>query len=255
VAIEDTPIEVQGRSSKPIRVANGDCAVTLAVSQPQVVYGQGVSLRVAASGTGASQVMIFQNSRGVARGSATGDVPIDSRILGMGPARLQAVAMNSEGKPLAVSDPLTVQVDPPRPLRGSDAPATTELFPGLELALANGRKVAARDTFAFDWMEKLGVGKDEGFQMSGYVSVPKQDVYQFVFAFGGDLEISIDGRSIFRGSSDRGLNVWRYVPVALAAGSHYVQIKGMAKGAPRLQVRFGGPGAWLIGDRQFRHAS
>lgn len=254
VAIVDTPIEVQGQLTVPVLVANGEHAVKLASIQPRVAYGRPLKLTATASGPNAAQVMLFQTSRGIAReNKSAADFEIDNRILGLGPSRLQAVALDSSGKPIAISEPLGITIDPPPRLRPQAFPQGKQPLPGLELTLANGRKVAARDTAASDWLERLGVGRGESYKLSGYLDVPTDDVYQFVFTFAGELNIAVNGQSIFRGSSDR-TTLWRYVPVSLAAGTHFVEISGTAKDRPRLQMRFGGPGAWWIGERQFRHA-
>ena len=84
--------------------------------------------------------------------------------------------------------------------------------------------------------------------------MPNQDVYQFVFSYLGDLAIRVDGQSIYKGTvPDKYPVPWHYVPVSLASGTHKVEISGQGGKYRRLEVRFGGPGAWLIGKRQFRH--
>lgn len=253
VAIANSSVEQQSRASLPIAVKNSDALVTLTAEQSQVAYGQPLKLTVATVGTAATQVTIFQASRAIARAEGN-TAAVDSRVLGFGEVRLQAIATDSAGKALASSPPLEVTVGTTTALPAIVVPRGRQLLPGLELTLASGRRVAVKDTSAYDWLEKSGVGANEKYKLSGYFEAPKKDIYQFILNYMGELTLSVDGRVIYRGSGPDGNNPWHYVPVTLAPGSHLLEISGATKSYRRLQLRFGGPGAWLVGERQFRHA-
>jgi hypothetical protein len=254
VAIDPSVIEMQGRKSATITIQNRQHQVTLGAESRRLKYGQAAKLRVD-GGNGAARIVIFQNSRAVGQvEGSSGELAIDNRVLGMGPVRLQAVSLDGSGKALAISAPLEISIEPADALPGQKPPRGKNTYPGLALALASGRRVPIQETGAHDWLEQAGVGKDEKFTLSGYVDVPKQDVYQFVFAHFGSLAIQVDGYPVYKGTTAPQAQMpWHYVPVSMASGTHRVEISGQAAGRPRLQMRFGGPGAWLIGKRQFRH--
>ncbi|MBX7075374.1 MAG: TIGR03790 family protein [Pirellulales bacterium] len=255
VAIGSDKIESQGRRAIGVRVDNHQRQVTLTTAEPKSAYGRTLKLELKAS-EGATQIGIFQASRVVGRLSAAqGTLELDNRLLGLGPARLQAVALDAQSKPLAISEPLQIEIEPPAALPPTAPPQGKSLYPGLELTLASGRRVPVKETAASDWLTRAGVGKNEKYTLRGFTEVAKQDVYQFAIAYFGDLTISVDGKAIYQGATANQSHLpWHYVPVSLAKGTHAVEISGKTTDFPRLEARFGGPGAWQIGDRQFRHA-
>lgn len=257
VAIDSSPIEVQGRTDLTIVVSNKNHSVLLSAPKTKIKYGQLVRLRVSAGeDKEAAQLALFHASRGLARiEAASGDKDIDSRVFGMGPLRVQAVSLDSSGRALAISAPLELTVEPADPLRGESPPSGAQTFPGLALTLASGRRVPVDDTIPYDWLKRAGVGEDETYKLSGYVNVAAKDVYQFAFGYMGQLSIAVDGHLVYKGNVPEQASVpWFYVPVTLAAGTHRVEIVGQGGKYRRLEMRFGGPGALLIGKRNFRHA-
>ena len=65
-------------------------------------------------------------------GAASGTMTLDPRVLGLGPVRLQAVALSADKAELAISAPLSVDVGPGPPLPAGSAPA------GKEVAVLEG---------------------------------------------------------------------------------------------------------------------
>ena len=159
VAVDDSPLEIQGRSSVEVVVNNHEHAVLLKLLNDEVKYGQPVQVHVEGT-AGTSQVAVFQASRGVARlKGQSGEIKLDSRVLGMGPVRLQAVSLDSSDKPLAISAPAALSIEPDDPLPGQRPPKGKQTFPGLALTLASGRRVEVVDTGPFDWLQRQALGK------------------------------------------------------------------------------------------------
>jgi hypothetical protein len=107
VGVSSSAIETQGRRVVPIVVANQPGAELEIEVQPLVGNGGNVSVSVRQSG--ASAIVIRQNSREVGRvqGEA-GEVEIAATTLGRGPTTLQAF---SEGDKPAVSAPVRIVIE------------------------------------------------------------------------------------------------------------------------------------------------
>jgi uncharacterized protein (TIGR03790 family) len=108
VGIDAHPIETQGRKIIPITVNNHSAAVELQVA-PRPGVGLAGKLKVKVSQTGATAIVIRQNSRDVGRVEGeVGELEIPAATLGRGPTTLQAF---SEGPSAAVSAPVPIQVN------------------------------------------------------------------------------------------------------------------------------------------------
>ena len=120
------------------------------------------------------------------------------------------------------------------------------------LTRAGGGTQSITDTNKFDWLQQAGVKPQEEYTLSGYVQVPHEDVYQFQIAHLGSASIRINNTVIYQGNDP---TTWppHYVPVPLKPGKHRVEIKGKATSAPRIDLRFGGSGAWRAGAKDFEH--
>jgi hypothetical protein len=108
VGIRSDPIETQGRAIVPIVVNNHDASVEIkALSATRVSLAGKLKLSVRQSG--ASEIIIRQNSREVGRVKGeSGEVEIAADVLGRGPSALQAFG---EAKTPAVSPPLGIVVE------------------------------------------------------------------------------------------------------------------------------------------------
>jgi hypothetical protein len=87
--------------------------------------------------------------------------------------------------------------------------------------------------------------------VEGYFDVPADDLYQFQLRSPRQVQISVDETAI--GSSADGR--WKLLPVALKPGTHRVRVHVSGDGPPQFALRFGGPGAYSAGARQFRAAA
>ena len=77
--------------------------------------------------------------------------------------------------------------------------------------------------------------------------MPSDDMYQFQVKFDGGLAIEVDGK-VFDVPSGR---QWKYLPVSLARGTHRFVAKGKATNSLRIDIRFGGPGAFSLSEKRF----
>jgi hypothetical protein len=254
IATDDSPVETQGRYSRAVRVNNHGRAITLQlVGDGQPVFGK--PIRLAVNSTAGSAVHIFHETRRIAGLPITsGNIDIDSRILGYGPVRLRAVATEADRtESLAVSEPLELVIGSAPFLPAQKAPSG-RLHAGLEFQPAGGRKLAIEDTAPLDWLTTAGAKGGANFKLSGFVEVPADDTYQLQFTHGGPLTIQVDGVKSYEGNvPESAAFTWHYLPLALARGWHRIEINGQATATPRLELNFGGPGAWPAGARQFKH--
>jgi hypothetical protein len=117
------------------------------------------------------------------------------------------------------------------------------------LTPAKGTPATIENTRGGDWLTKAGVKPGQSFVLDGYFDVDAADVYQFQCRSAGPVVISVDGASLKQPPGEG----WMFLPVSLTAGTHRVQVRGKATINPRLEIRFGGPGAASIGAAQFRH--
>lgn len=267
VAITADAIQTQGRAVLPIAVANqGRVLKVTAPAGATVSLDQRLKLRAAMPG--AKQIRFYHNGRELAslRG-AEGEVEIDATRLGLGPVRIQAVALLTDppdkpadaaapGTPAndvaaaaqcVTAAPVEVTVTSPAPLPARQPPEGTPGGKGLRLVFEDADPLAIDTTRDGSWLAKAGVRKDQPFALEGWVDVPADDVHQFQVSGNVEAQIEVDGRPI--GRVVRGK--WQFLTVALAAGSHEVRLTGRGDGS--LDVRFGGPGAFSLGGERFRY--
>ena len=107
VAMDDSPIETQGRWSGQVTVKNGRDALQLTLSPPERVSITR-SLKITATCTRSEPVTILHNRRvlGTIR-DGQGNLSIDAGDLGKGPVTLQA---RTEGEPGLHSRPVTIEI-------------------------------------------------------------------------------------------------------------------------------------------------
>ena len=255
VATDDSPLETQGRYSRAVRVNNHGRSITLQlVGDARPVFGK--PIRLAVNSSAGTAVHIFHETRRIGGLPITsGNIDIDSRILGHGPVRLRAVATEGDRtESLAISEPLELVIAPSPLLPAQKTPAG-RLHAGLEFQLVGGRKLAIEDTSPLDWLMTAGAKGGSNYKLSGLLEVPADDTYQLQFTHGGPISIHVDGQKYYEGNvPDSAASTWHYLPLALARGWHRIEINGQTSATPRLELNFGGPGAWPAGARQFKHA-
>ena len=251
VAVCGGPIETQGRAVLPITVANKGLA--LAVSRPQSpVVAWDTPLRLTARMAGAAEILFLHNTRLVGRiAGAKGTVEIDPRLLGQRPVRIRPIAViqgKEEGDETRIAAaPIDLDVRPARLVRPRRKIDPGRLAKSVQVILQSGQKITFGKP-ADNWLKQAGVAADEGFMVSGYFSVPMDDVYQFQVRSPEKLTFDVDGQGLDVSPGRR----WNFLPIPLATGWHHLRIRGKAGKSPDLDVRFGGPGAYSIAAR-FHH--
>lgn len=254
VCTEKSAIETQGRWMGSVLIDNGGNSCKLVATPAGKTITSGEPLKLAVEAPGAAKIAIVHNSRevGTVDGPA-GSIDLDTAELGFGPVRFWAIALADDPmRELATSAPLEVNLRPKSPLAPSPTP-TTGLKPGILLTHGSGGgKQSISDTSKPDWLQQAGVKPQEEYALTGYVQVPQEDVYQFQIAHLGTAAIRVNNSLVYQGNDPTS---WppHYVPVALKPGQHRVEIQGKAASAPRLELRFGGPGAWRAGAKNFQH--
>ncbi len=146
--------------------------------------------------------------------------------------------------------PVRLTVQAATPLPAQPAPRDS-LLPGLVLKLANQRIVPVQDTRDQGWLVANGVGPDQPYVFQAYFEVPDQAVYQFQLWHFGQLQLAVDGRTLFRGND--GKYEQKFVPVSLAAGLHRLTVAGKAGQDVRLRILFGGRGTQSLSGQIFKH--
>lgn len=182
---------------------------------------------------------------------AEGKFTLDTKSLGLGLARLGAAAfLAGADQPAAVSPVVRVRVTPPAALDPIPAPEGVELVKGVSVRAADRPPKVAEKTMGSGWLQELGVQANEPIVLEGYFDVPADDLYQFQLHSPRQVQITVDETTI--GSSADGH--WKFLPVALKPGTHRLRVNVTGDGPPQLALRFGGPGAYSVGSRQFRAA-
>jgi hypothetical protein len=145
--------------------------------------------------------------------------------------------------------PIELEILPPQPLAAlRETPK--DLVPGLKLTPAGADSVVVERTRDRDWLAKaVPAGKE--FVLEGFFEVPDQDVYQFQLRGSTPVEVAVDERVLSCSVVNTGAVT--YLPVALAAGTHKLTVKGRAGSQATLEIGFGGPGTPSAGADRFRH--
>jgi hypothetical protein len=250
VASGNDPVTTQGRTVVPIEIRNGKDALTF-TTEAGAEQPWSRPFEVQASAAGAKEIVIMQNVQPVGRiPGAKGKVPIDPRVLGLGPVRLRAVAVrDGEGPRQVVGKPLDMRIVPPQAMRPIAVPGGRMLIDDLSVRV-DERFTTAKHTYG-DWLEKAGVNKKTRFTVEGWFTVPADDVYQFQVQ--GNVKVAslaVDGHDQ---DWPRTPGAWWFVPVNLERGLHRVRITGQGVDQPTLEVRFGGPGSVHLEGSRFKH--
>lgn len=253
VAIDAGEIETQGRLRVPVVIDNRGlkCEASRSGAGP---VAWGTPLVLSANSPGAEQILFFHGSRAVAQfAGPQGQVQLNPATLGLGPVTLRPVARQAGQLPtLVYGPPLEFEVTPPPALPGEKL-NLGRLPRGLWLEPAEGPGVPIQQVAKFSWLESAGVKPNQPYVLKSVFEQPKDEVVQFQLRFVGELELAIDGQPVFRGSAKKNSEL-TWVPVHLGRGGHRLRIDGRPKGAPRLDIRYGGEGTRQVDGREFRHA-
>jgi len=251
VAIDDTPIETQGRLILPIHVNNRDQAVTVRTRPERRVPMDGL-LEVAAVCPGAVSLALLQH-QGVL-GQAAGSKAlfrVDPRQLGEGPTQLTVFATGEGGKPLAVSEPIRIETLPATPIPANAALAGRPKADGMLVTRGDGTRDVVSSTLKTDWPARAGVTTGERFTLESVFHAGGNQVHQFVVGLAGSYKLRIDGVVIGEGSHSEFER--DYLPVNLTAGWRRLEMEADLKEAPCL-LRHGGPTPDVsLSGKQFQH--
>ncbi len=106
VAVDDTPVAVEGAWSRDMLVHNGTNSLQLKIATVRVPLSGTVSVEIA--GTAATEASVMQNDRKLATSpNGSGHVSIDAKLLGKGRVRLIA---EQAGTPAVRSRPVAVEI-------------------------------------------------------------------------------------------------------------------------------------------------
>jgi hypothetical protein len=239
VASENNDIEAQGHAVVAFSAGAGSRHVELTASTRAPRWNEELTLSCKAEG--ASRILICQQTRVLGKiAGEQGSLAIQPQTIGLGPVRLEALAIY-DGQPRPVrSAALHVDVGPGDYWPAIKLAVTARLVPGFEFTVADGRPQVVPISSGLDWMTKYGGAAGTPFVISGVVDARTDDVYQFQLRFYGALDCEVDGRQIFRGH--QGDFSVQYVPVPLAAGLHRVRLFGTLGTPASLGVQFGNRG-------------
>ena len=273
VAVTADVIQTQGHLLLPVVVNNRSQAVEVtAPATRRVVWPEPLKLR--ARLPGARQLRFLHHGRVLATiEGEEGEAEIDTRRLGLGPVRIDVTGHVPAGSKTApatpaespaaagpaddrthpghiiAASPVEIEVVMPPALPAIEAPPGDTTTAGLKLTPQGGEPVTIESTHTGDWLAKAGVQQGQSFVLEGYFDVPADDIYQFQIHTSAEPTIEVDSRVI--GTAAR--LGWRFLPVHLAAGTHRLRIAGTFTLAPRMDLRFGGPGAQSVAADRFRH--
>lgn len=251
VAVVADAIQTPGRAIWSAAVDNHGSTVRLERDGTgDVPLGQTLKLKATASQAAALELRSGDRVLGRVE-QAAGEFSIDTRQLGLGQAKLQAVTFLAGGQtPVAVSESIAVRIAEPPALAPVRPPDGVHWTKGLAVTAAGRPAKIAEDTSAPNWLQDLGVQASEPVVLDGYVDVPEENLYQLQLRSPRQVEITLDQTTICR-SADAS---WKFIPVALQAGTHRLRVTLSGDGPPQIALRFGGPGAYSVGARQFRTA-
>ncbi|MEZ6072806.1 MAG: hypothetical protein R3C10_21715 [Pirellulales bacterium] len=250
--IEATSVATQGRTVIPVLVDNHGHSVRFVRDGNEPLRARWATpLNLTLEAPGAKGIEVYQYTRTVGRiDGEKGDVTIHPVILGFGKLKLSAVAMFDNNE-FAVAEPIDVTVESFPPFAAIAEPAGP-LSPGLKLVPEGGRASTIEQTSKYDWLEQAGVKADQAYSLSGYFQVRLDDIYQFHVRHPDELSIAVDGNRLYD-VTDGKMAAMQYVPVPLRKGWHKLEVTGKSSMAPRLDLRFGGPGAFRVSRVRFSH--
>lgn len=247
VAIDETLIATQSRAGVGVLVDNQGRSVEFS-GPARTTWGE--TLELTANSPGAAAIDIRQGGRSLGLIAASaGKMKLDPRQLGLGPVALRAVALAADKTEYATSAPLALDVGPGAPLPASAPEPPAGLVLGICVVNAAGARQVVTTTAPHKWLEDAGVGGNEDYQIEAWFKVDAADVYQFQARHSGDLDLQVDGASLFSGKSK--FDKVAMIPAVLAPGAHRLTIRGHSGGEARLDIRFGGPGALMLPGSRF----
>lgn len=256
VAVSADPVETPGRLIVPFQTTKGGHEITVTPPEKKTVLWNR-PFTLSASCAGAKAIVFLHNGRILATiQGEKGAGEIDPAKLGLGPVRLQTGALLGGEPPVRVLGPeIELTVAPTAPMAAMKAaPAPTE-EKGILLTREGETATVVKSTARDKWLSEAGVKEGQKFTLSGIFEAAEDDVYQFQVRGNVPVALFVDAKGISTPEPARAegqtVEQWRFLPVPLAKGAHFLRVTGTGQKESRLQLRFGGPGALSVGE-QFR---
>lgn len=251
MAVCTEPIETRGGLLIPVTVDNhGRSLVLERVDAEPIRWGKELKLRVKTDD--AVGLIVAQGSRTLAkiRGNQA-EFGVDPRIFGLGPVVLQAAAIGHGGPSSNVlSNLLEFEVAANEPLT-FEVPRGSQFKPGMKLTQDDGEPRVVLVLPADRWLADLGVVAGESFALSGLFSADRDGEFQFQIRHAMKLQLVVDGVTIH--TADRKDMAVDYIPVALRAGLHQLELQGTAGENRECDVRFGYAGSSRLTPAAMTH--
>jgi hypothetical protein len=151
---------------------------------------------------------------------------------------LQAAAVGSGGTATNVlAKPLEFDVLPAAPLPSFKVVGGARFEPGMRLTKNDGAAETVLSVSPETWTAQHGIKPGDAIRLVGFLSVDRDGEYQFHLKHGMKLALVVDDRPTFQ--TENAEYAVDYVPVALKAGLHKVEISATVTGDTRLDLRFG----------------
>lgn len=252
MAVCTEPIETRGGVLLPLTVANRGATATLErVDDRPVRWGE--PLRLRAKSAGAAALVLAQGSRTLAQGPGeTAEFTFDPRILGMGPISLQVAAVGGAGPSSnVVSPPLELEILTNDPLASFKIPGGAQFKPGMLLTQEMGEPRTVFTLSPDNWLAGQGVAAGEVFAIVGFLNTERDGEYQIQLRHAMQAAVLVDDRPLYEAKNAS--TVVDYIPVALKAGLHKIEIRGRATEDLRLDVRFGYSGMHPLRPASMTH--
>jgi len=197
----------------------------------------------------ATEVQLFHNSRRLGKFEGNkGTIEVDGETLGLGEVELFARGIG-DGWSIR-SKPLKIKVTPPPPRKPFGQPAPRPLKPGLLLSVG-GRTQIIEDLVDAEWLTRAEVKPGEEFKLEGYVTIDKDDLYQFQMEGNLPCEILWNKIPIEQPDIEK---PFRCIPLSLSSGRHHLAITGTMQENGELLFRLGNQGRKVLDGRQFETA-
>ena len=228
------------------------------IPDSKVLGDAGHSVRTGGQGAGqgarrAKSIMLTHNGRSLATiDGESGTLKVDTRVLGTGTVTLQAIGLvDDKGGPASMRycPPVELIVDPPPPLPAVKIDES-KLAPGGRLHGLGELPRTVADKVRGDWLSKLAVKPGKDLRLMGYVTAADDAMHQFQVLCDGPCELTLDSQKLQPAGDGKG---WRFFPVNLRAGPHFLVVKFTTGPNRVMNVRFGGRGTQTLSQQTFRH--
>jgi hypothetical protein len=246
--------ETPGWVRVPVLSGSRSCELTIeAPSSGGLAWETRGRARVACEG--AKEIALLAGGREIGRVEGpAGEVELRPWRIGIGRVRLQAraVCAGLEGDVRVWSAPAELDVAAPRARRALPS-GPSDPVPGLSLETGGatwrfaGLSAPAKEGAKALWAA-MGVRKGQALSVEGFCEMASDALAQLEVRSGGGVAVEIDGDALELPPG----KVWRYAPVALAAGWHRVRVTVPDGDLAGLDVRFGVEGTRPLDGRLFR---